>query len=225
MNETAEMSEKHTESSSFVEKISQSLRKPSTWIWIIIIVLALVTRLPNLEDRVMSHDEINHVYFAWLFTENGTYQHDPLSHGPFQFHVLAASFFAFGDSDASARFPVAFAGIAAIVLIFAFRRWLGTTGALAAGLMMVFSPFMLFYSRYTRNEIFVVLEALLMVWAVFSLSRRPTAQHGCISWRYPSHCTPRRRRPFSSTPPKCSCTSGSFFSAQILKISMAKTSY
>jgi 4-amino-4-deoxy-L-arabinose transferase-like glycosyltransferase len=32
---------------------------------------------------------------------------------------------------------------------------------------MLISPFMLFYSRYVRNEIFVVLLALLMFWAVF----------------------------------------------------------
>ena len=221
MNETAEMSETHPNSSSFVEKISQSLRKPSTWILILIIVLALVTRLPSLDDRVMSHDEINHVYFAWLFTENGTYQHDPLSHGPFQFHVLAASFFAFGDSDASARFPVAFAGIAAIVLIFAFRRWLGTTGALAAGLMMVFSPYMLFYSRYTRNEIFVVLEALLMVWAVFRyLEDRRSAWLYLLAISLALHATTKET--FFLYTAQLLLYLGVVFSAQILKISWPK---
>ena len=161
--------------STMIERFIRWAKQPSTWILIVIILLAIATRIPNLSERVMSHDEINHVYFAWLFAENGSYQHDPLSHGPLQFHLLALAYRVIGDSDFSSRLPAALAGIGAVALIWAYRRWLGVKGALAAAAMMVFSPYMMFYSRYTRNEIFVVLEALLVVWAVFRYleDRRP----------------------------------------------------
>lgn len=134
---------------------------------IALILLAFLTRFPGLEDRVMSHDETTHVYFSWLLEQGRGYQHDPLSHGPFQFHLVAASYFLFGDSDASARFPAALFGVAAVGLVWLYHKWIGRIGALVAAGLMLVSPYMLFYSRYVRNEALVVPLALLMVWAVF----------------------------------------------------------
>jgi predicted membrane-bound mannosyltransferase/DNA-binding beta-propeller fold protein YncE len=134
---------------------------------ILIIGLGAVTRLLDLGARVMSHDEINHVYWAWMFSENGDYIADPLSHGPFQFHALALSYLLFGDSDFSARLPAALAGIAVLGIIWLFRRWLGKAGSLAAVTVALISPFILYYSRYARNEMFVAVEVLLTVWVVF----------------------------------------------------------
>ena len=134
---------------------------------ILLLVMGVVTRMLDLGGAVMSHDEINHVYWAWMFAENGSYIADPLSHGPFQFHVLALSYLLFGDSDVSARLPAAIAGIAALGIIWLFRRWLGKAGSLAAAALALISPFMLYYSRYARNEMFVVVEVLLTAWLVF----------------------------------------------------------
>jgi uncharacterized protein (TIGR03663 family) len=167
MTEAPELVETPDRQPAWVRKAAEGLRKPATWIFVLIVLLALFTRLPNLATRVMSHDEVNHVYFAWLFAENGTYQHDPLSHGPLQFHLLAFVYRILGDSDFSSRLPAALAGIAAVFIVWEYRRWLGKAGALAAAVMMVFSPYMLYYSRYARNESFVVLEALITIWAVF----------------------------------------------------------
>jgi uncharacterized protein (TIGR03663 family) len=145
----------------------QILRDPSTWILLVIIILAICTRTVDLGERVMSHDEINHVYFAWLWFDGGSYQHNPVSHGPLQFHLLNLSYFLFGDNDVSARLPAAIAGIAAIALVWPFRRWFKKKGAVAAALLLLFSPYMLYYSRYARNELFVVVESLLTLWAIF----------------------------------------------------------
>lgn len=150
-----------------MDRMKETFRDPYVLILVIILIFALFTRLPGLGDRVMSHDEINHVYFSWLFSENGGYQHDPLSHGPLQFHLLALSYRILGDSDFTSRLPAALSGVLAILLIWPFRRWFGRKGALAAAGLMLVSPYMLYYSRYARNEIFVVVEVLLTVWAVF----------------------------------------------------------
>jgi predicted membrane-bound mannosyltransferase/DNA-binding beta-propeller fold protein YncE len=132
-----------------------------------ILVAAVLTRTYDLETRVMSHDESLHTYYSWELAEGRGFQHTPLMHGPLQFHLVAFSYFLFGDSDASARIPAALAGVAAVALIWAFRRWLGKAGAVVTAVLMLISPFMLFYSRYVRNEMFVVVLALLMFWAVF----------------------------------------------------------
>ena len=136
-------------------------------ILIIILALGLASRLFQLGERVMSHDEINHVYWAWMFYNTGSYQADPLSHGPFQFHILALSYLLFGDNDLSARLPAALAGVAVLGILWLFRRWLGRAGALSAAAIALISPYMLYYSRYARNEIFVTAEVLLTIWVIF----------------------------------------------------------
>ena len=63
---------------------------------VIIIVLTVFSRLYDVGARTMAHDEINHVVPAYSFE---SYVYDPITHGPFQFHALALSYFLFGDSD------------------------------------------------------------------------------------------------------------------------------
>ncbi len=132
-----------------------------------LLLAAILTRFHDLGARVMSHDESLHTYYSYRLETGQGFQHTPLMHGPMQFHLIALSYFLFGDSDATARIPAAMAGIAAVGLLYFFKRWLGTTGALVAAAMMLFSPYMLYYSRYVRNESFVVVEALLTFLAVF----------------------------------------------------------
>jgi uncharacterized protein (TIGR03663 family) len=135
-------------------------------LYLVLIVLAILTRFIGLEERVMSHDETTHVYFSWLLEQGRGYSHDPLSHGPLQFHLVALSYFLFGDTDATARFPVALFGVIAVGLVWVFRRWIGRTGALVAAVLMLISPFMLYYSRYVRNEMLVVPQVMATVWAL-----------------------------------------------------------
>ncbi len=132
-----------------------------------ILVAAVLTRFYSLETRVMSHDESLHTFYSFELAEGRGYQHTPLMHGPLQFHLVALSYFLFGDSDASARIPAALAGVAAIGLVWVFRRWLGKIGVIVTAALMLISPFMLYYSRYVRNDAYVVLLGLLMFWAVF----------------------------------------------------------
>ena len=159
-----------------IEESQNKLDTPlSKWIpWnletllvIIIIVVTLVSRFYNLGERVMSHDEVNHVIPSYDFYQGLGYHYDPLSHGPLQFHLITLSYFLFGDNDFTSRIPAALFSIATVLIaLLAFRRYLGKVGALAAGVMFLISPYMLFYGRYQRNEAFIVVWGMLTIYAI-----------------------------------------------------------
>ncbi len=152
----------------FQRIIDYSLRVDiETLIFVLLILLAVFTRFYDLESRVMSHDESLHTYFSWQLEQGRGYEHTPMMHGTLQFHLVGLSYFLFGDSDASARIPAAVCGVLMVGMIYLFRRWLGRNGAIIAAALMVISPYMLYYSRYVRNEALVVPEVLLMFYAVF----------------------------------------------------------
>ena len=134
--------------------------------FLVILILAAVSRFYNLGARVMSHDESLHSYFSWQLAQGSGYQHTPVTHGPLQFHLLALVDFIFGDTDFTARIPAAIFSILSIALLWKDRRYLGNAGTLAAAFLMLISPYMLFYGRYTRNEAFVVVFALLFFYAI-----------------------------------------------------------
>jgi predicted membrane-bound mannosyltransferase/DNA-binding beta-propeller fold protein YncE len=135
-------------------------------IFVAVILLAFVTRFYNLEARVMSHDESLHTYFSWLLYRGQGYEHSPMMHGPFQFHVVALSYFLFGASDFTSRIPAVLFSIATVAMVWRWRRYLGKWGALIAGLLLVISPYMLYYGRYVRNESFVGFSGVVVLYAM-----------------------------------------------------------
>lgn len=131
-----------------------------------IILLTILTRFYDLGTRVMSHDESLHTYFSWNFFRGLGYQHSPMMHGPLQFHLISLTYFLFGVSDFTARIPVALFSIASVWMVWYWRRYLGKTGAVIAGFLMLISPFMLYYGRYVRNEAYAGLSGILMLFAI-----------------------------------------------------------
>lgn len=137
-----------------------------TTLFVLILVLAFISRFYDLGTRVMSHDETSHVYFSWLYEQGNGYSHDPVTHGPLQFHLVALSYFLFGDSDFTARIPAALFSIGTIAFLWYYRNLLGRIGALIAAFLYLISPYMLYYGRYVRNEAFVGLFGVVTLWAI-----------------------------------------------------------
>jgi uncharacterized protein (TIGR03663 family) len=131
-----------------------------------IILLAIITRFYDLGTRVMSHDESLHTYFSWLLYRGQGYQHTPMMHGPYQFHIIALTYFLFGVSDFTARIPAVLFSIATVWMVWYWRRYLGTWGMIVAAFLMVISPYMLYYGRYVRNESFVAFSGVLLLYAI-----------------------------------------------------------
>ncbi|PJH75475.1 MAG: hypothetical protein CO064_06480, partial [Anaerolineae bacterium CG_4_9_14_0_8_um_filter_58_9] len=111
-------------------------------LFVLIAILAAFSRFYDLGVRVMSHDESLHTYFSWLLAQGSGYQHNPMMHGPLQFHLLALTYFLFGASDFTARLPHAVSSFLTIVLLWKYRRYLGRAGTLIAAALMLISPYM-----------------------------------------------------------------------------------
>ena len=129
---------------------------------------ALLLRLIALGTKAIHHDESLHATYSWYFANAAPlYTHDPLMHGPFQFHVMAAVFKLIGDSDFTARVPAAIAGTAIVLTPLLLRRWLGSAGTVLAALFLALSPSLLYFSRFAREDIHIALWTVLMFIAVW----------------------------------------------------------
>ncbi len=140
-------------------------------LYLLFTLAAIFTRFCRLGDRVMSHDESLHAYFSWGLYAGRGFQHTPLMHGPFLFHINALIYALFGADDFTARISPALFGIALILLPWTLRRWLGRTGALVVSFMFLISPSIMYYARYIRNESYVTVWVMLTVWAMLAYLR------------------------------------------------------
>lgn len=117
--------------------------------------------------RTMSHDEVNHVVPSFDLSQGRGYRQDPVTHGPLQFHLIALTYYLLGDSDFTSRLPAAVFSIAAIAFVMVgFKRYIGNTGSLIAGVLFLISPYMTFYGRYVRNEGLIELFAVVLLYGI-----------------------------------------------------------
>jgi len=144
-------------------------------IYLVLVLIALIIRLWELDVRPYHYDEAaHHILKSFHLYQGSGYAHDPMSHGPFQYFGTALIYHIFGDNDFTARLLPALLGTAMVGLPFLLRRQLGRLGAFAAALLITFSPLLLYYSRYARNDIYDAFWALLVVvciWRYFENSK------------------------------------------------------
>ncbi len=156
----------------------------------LLIVVAAGLHFWDLGARAYNHDESLHAtYSLYLFRGDG-YHHDPMMHGPFQFHFNAlifklSSFFADapmlsnwvhgGPTDYTARVLPAIFGTVLVGLPYFLRDRIGRLGALLAALFLTISPVLLFFGRFDRNDIYVgfwTLATVVLIWRYLA-ERRP----------------------------------------------------
>ena len=136
---------------------------PVEWAFLLVALVAAAMRLWELDGRVMHYDEAIHLHFSWKLARGVEYVHSPWMHGPFQIELVAVVLKYLGDTDYLARLPYALFGIVLTVLPYFMRRLIGDKGAVCAAVILAFSPSLLYFSRFGRNDI------LMAVWAVLLL--------------------------------------------------------
>jgi predicted membrane-bound mannosyltransferase/DNA-binding beta-propeller fold protein YncE len=128
-----------------------------------IMFVAALLRFWDLGDMALHHDESLHTQFSWYLYHGDGFKHDPLMHGPLLFHMGAAVYFLFGDSEMTARFVPAFFGTILVGMPYLLRRQIGMRAVIFAAVLLTFSPTLLYYSRFYRNEAWMLVWTMGMV--------------------------------------------------------------
>lgn len=150
----------------------------SSWLFVGLVVAALLLRVYMLDARAMHHDEAVHAYFVFKLLAGEPYVYDPTYHGPFLYYTQELVFSALGKSEFTARLLPALMGTACVALVYPLRKYMSDLGVLFAGLLLAISPSMLYYSRFLRNDIYLVFFTLASVVLVLAmLEERGVKRH------------------------------------------------
>jgi Predicted membrane-bound mannosyltransferase len=145
----------------------------------LLLVASIIAHLYGLGRMALHHDESIHAWMSWKFYTgagdfvcwggrvSATYCYDPVYHGPSLYVLTLFSYFLFGDGDFQARLPQALAGIALVASTWMLRPYLGARGALLAGVLLAFTPTLLYYTRFARHDGLMVLWTLWIVIGFF----------------------------------------------------------
>lgn len=133
------------------------------WAWGGLVALAVLARFADLGSRPYQFDEGQVAYAAYRLSEFGDYHYMPVLHGPLNYELTALSHLVLGTDDVANRIPAALAGSILVALAFGLRRQLGSAAALAAGVLLCFSPTLLYYSRFGREELVMAALTLAIV--------------------------------------------------------------
>lgn len=135
-------------------------------------------RFWHLGDKVFMHDESLFAYYSYCVHPLFNYRYEPILHGPLLLHLTAGLFAWIGDNDFTARFWPACFGTACIAIPFFLRRRISAVGVMATSTMICFSPTLLYYSRFLRNDIPLLFFLLL---CLLSYMRWYAGKHSAIA--------------------------------------------
>jgi uncharacterized protein (TIGR03663 family) len=140
----------------------------------VVLLLAALVRLYQLELRPMHHDEGVNGFFLMNLMRSGVFNYDPSNyHGATLYYFTLplanlAEHFQMLDSWVLRLVPVIF-GMATVWLALCLRRYIGAVGALAAAALLALSPGVVFFSRYFIHEMMFVFFTLGLVVAALRL--------------------------------------------------------
>lgn len=153
-----------------------------TWPWLALMVLSVWLHCWNLGERSFHHDESIHAKLSWDMAEGSSYRYDPTYHGPLLYGVVAATFAIVGDTDFTARLPIALAGIGLVVVAWFLRRPFGDRAAWWTGFLFTVSPSILFFGRFLRMDILELATASAAFAAFYAVIRGSERAWGWVGF-------------------------------------------
>ncbi|HLU37321.1 MAG TPA: 6-bladed beta-propeller [Thermomicrobiales bacterium] len=153
------------------EVLDQPVRNPFTGYSLcvaVILLLAFLLRILRLDAYLLGPVEGRWAGDSWaIFTGSPVPGPEASPDVSPLFQVLnAASFFLFGDTDATARIAPALMGFGIVVLVFAFRPFVSRSHLAAMALLAAVSPTLVFASRTVHPAIAVAFFTLLTLVAL-----------------------------------------------------------
>ena len=152
-------------------------------VFLLIFLAAVALRFYALDLKLFHHDEAVHAWFAYNLLTDGTYIYDPMYHGPFLYYVTAGVFSLLGDSDLTGRLLPALFGSLLLLLLYPIYRlgYLDKKQTLVAALFLAVSPNMVYFSRFLRNDIFIVFFTMLLLVALLYYFERGQTRYALLA--------------------------------------------
>lgn len=152
-------------------------------LFLLIFFIGLLLRLYHLDLKLFHHDEAVHAWFAYNLLATGSYQYDPVYHGPLLYYVTASMFGIFGSSDLVGRIVPALLGSLLVLLIYPIHQlgYLNKSQTLIAALFIAVSPSMIYFSRFLRNDIFIAFFTLLLLVAILLYLERGHRKYAVLA--------------------------------------------
>jgi uncharacterized protein (TIGR03663 family) len=145
-----------------------------------LLILAAITRFYALGGRPLGADEAANALAAWHFVQGQPEDLTPFS--PLVTNANLLLFFLFGGSDFAARaVPALFGTLLVVLPMVVLRSRVGTAAALAAGLLILFSPTFLLFSRSVDPAVITAACALVLVAALFAYLEGRDARHLAVA--------------------------------------------
>ncbi len=129
---------------------------------LLVVAVAALLRLYQLELRPPHHDEGVNGWFVEHMQRNGYYTYDPANyHGPVYFYLLAGARRVLGFGLWQLRITGALIGLLACFLPLLLRRRIGWPAALASCAVLAVSPTLVYFARYAIHETLLAALGLL----------------------------------------------------------------
>jgi uncharacterized protein (TIGR03663 family) len=148
----------------------QYFTSPQWLMFFLFLAGGLLLRWYQLDERPLHHDESLHVMYGKYYYDNptqGYYRYDPMLHGPLLYSILMFAYNSLGVSEWAARFPIALMGSAYILLPFVFRRFFSPIILLAMTAFVAFSPTLIYWSRFLREDFCVMTGIFFSLYGLF----------------------------------------------------------
>ncbi|MDK2974406.1 MAG: hypothetical protein PWP08_777 [Methanofollis sp.] len=148
-----------------------------------VLILAAVLRFAFLDLKLFHHDEAIHAWFSYNLLNTGAYEYDPSYHGPLLYYVTAGMFAVLGDSDLVGRLVPAFLGTLVVALVYPLYRlgYLDRRQTLVAAFFLAISPNMVYFSRFLRNDIFILFLTFVLLLALILYLERGQARYAVLA--------------------------------------------
>ncbi|MBN1432385.1 MAG: TIGR03663 family protein [Methanomicrobiaceae archaeon] len=150
---------------------------------VLIFLAGLLLRLAFLDLKLFHHDEAIHSWFAWRLLTLGQYSYDPVYHGPFLYYITAGFFSLFGANELTARFIPAIIGSTLCLFVYPIYRlgYLNRIQSIVAAVFIAISPNLVYFSRFLRNDIFVVFFTLIILIATLYYIEKGKLRYALIA--------------------------------------------
>lgn len=144
-------------------------------LYALLIVAGVALRFVLLDMRPLHHDESLHLIYGFYSFDHPDrlfYKYDPMLHGPFLYNFLPLVYAVIGWSEWAARAPIALLGSLFLLVPLIFRRFFSKNAVIAFTAALALSPTMIYWSRFLREDFWVLLWWLMVAYGVLLASAR-----------------------------------------------------